>query len=174
MINRTKKDIVPSYVGGYCKEASKFVKKIIYGSSNAYAIYDKSLMTGFARNAYLSTSEESIEDVIDLLSYVRYEDSQKIQLPNSTIEGHFSKSNIEGLVFEPNYNLLYGREPMNYQEIVISSALADKLNITSPINQNAYFTFPVTEALLPNGYITRNFKNASLKIVIGFSLLFDV
>ena len=165
VVNRTKKDIVPGYVGGYCKEASKHVKKIIYGSSNAYAIYDKSLMVGFARNAYLSTSEESIEDVIDLLSYVRYEDSQKIQLPNSTIEGHFSKSNIEGLVFEPNYTLIMGREPLNYQEIVISSAIADKLSITTPINQNAYFAFPVTEALLPNGYITRNFKNASLKIV---------
>ncbi len=165
VVNRSKKDIVPSYIGEYCKEASKHVKKIIYGSSNAYAIYDKNLMAGFARNAYLSTSEESIEDVIDLLSYVKYEDAQKIQLPNNTIEGHFSKSNLEGLVFEPNYNLLVGREPINYQEIVISSALADKLNIVTPINQDIYFTFPVTEVLLSNGYITRNFKNAPLKIV---------
>ena len=165
MVNRTKKDIVPSYIGGYCKEASKYIKKIIYGCSNAYAIYDKSLMMGFARNTYLSTSETSIEDVIDLLSYVRYEDSNHIRLPANTVEGHFSKSNIEGLVFEPNYSLISGREPINYQEIVISSAIAEKLNITSPLNQIIYFTFPVIENLLPNGYITRNFKNASLKIV---------
>lgn len=165
MVNRTKKDIIPSYVGGYCKEASKHIKKIIYGCPTAYAIYDKSLMIGFARNAYLSASETSIEDVIDLLSYVRYEDSQKIQLPSNTIEGHFSKSNIDGLVFEPNYKLISGREPINYQEIVISSAVAEKLNINSPLNQPIYFSFPVVENLLPNGYITRNFKNASLKIV---------
>ena len=165
MVNRTKKDFVPSYLGGYCKETTKHIKKIIYGSSNAYAIYDKSLMVGFARNTYLSTSETSIEDVIDLLSYVRYEDSQRIQLPNSTLEGHFSKSNIEGFVFEPNYSLISGRDAINYHEIVISSALADKLNISSPIGQSIYFTFPVVEILLSNGYVSRDFKNVTLKVV---------
>lgn len=164
-INRTKKDYIPSFVGDYCKKASKYVKHIIYGCSNAYAIYGQSLMAGFAKSAFISQSETNIEDVIDLLSYIRYEDSQKMQLPSGTIEGHFSKSNTEGLVFEPNYKLISGREPLNYQEIVISNELARKLGINDPINKIIYFTFPVVENLLPNGYITRNFKTVSLKIV---------
>ena len=165
VINRTKKDTMPSFIGGYCKKANKHIKKIVYGTSTGYAIYDKSLMIGFARNSYLSTSETSIEDIIDLLSYVKYEDSQRIKLPNDTIEGHFSKSTLDGFVFEPNYSLITGRYPINYQEIVISSAIAEKLNIDSPINKTIFFTFPVVESLLENGYIIRNFKTAPLKIV---------
>ena len=164
-INRSKKDIIPSFVGDYCKKANKHIKKIIYGSSNAYAIYDKSLMSGFAKNSYLSKDEGNIEDVIDLLSYIKYEDSQRMQLPSGTIEGHFSKSNIDGFVFEPNYSLVSGRDPINYQEIVISSELARKLNLIEPINKTIYFTFPVVESLLPNGYINRVFKTVSLKVV---------
>ena len=165
VINRTKKDYIPSFLGEYCKKSDKHIKKIIYGCSNAYAIYDKSLMTGFAKNAYLSNNDINIEDVIDLLSYIKYEDSQKIKLPSNTLEGHFSKSSLDGFVFEPNYNLVSGREPINYQEIVVSDTLINKLNISSPINKSLYFTFPLIENLLPNGYIKRDFKTVSLKIV---------
>ena len=165
VINRTKKDYIPSFVGEYCKKASKHVKKIIYGCSNAYAIYDKNLMSGFAKSAYISPFESNVEDVIDLLSYIKYEDSQKMHLPDNTLEGHFSKSNLEGFVFEPNYSLVSGRDPLNYQEIVVSQELVRKLKIDEPINKTLYFAFPVVEALLPNGYINRNFKTVSLKIV---------
>ena len=165
MLNRTRKDIIPSFIGGFSKSSNKHIKKIIYGSSNAYAIYDKSLMIGFAKNAYISNRETNIEDVIDLLSYIKYEDSQKIKLPSNTLEGHFSKSSIDGFVFEPNYSLISGNKPRNYQEIVLSNTLIKKLGIESPINKSIYFTFPVVEKLLPTGYITRDFKTVSLKIV---------
>lgn len=165
VINRSKKDSVPSFLGSYTKEANKHIKKVIYGSENGYAIYDKSLMTGFARNSFLSTKLTNIEDVIDLLSYIKYEDSQQIKLPSDTLEGHFSKSNVNGFVFEPNYSLISGRQPTSYHEIVVSSALVNRLNIDSPINKNIYFSYPVTESLLPSGYLIRDFKTVSLKIV---------
>ena len=164
-VNRTKKDIIPSFIGEYCKDSSKHIKSIIYGSSNSYAIYDKSLMAGFARNTFVSPSDINIGDVIDLLSFVKYEDSQNIKLPKNTVEGHFSKSNIDGLVFEPNYKIVRGRRPSNYQEIVISETLMNKLSMVEPINKNLYFTYPVVEKLLPSGYISRDFKTVSLKIV---------
>ena len=72
---------------------------------------------------------------------------------------------FDGFVFEPNYTLIKGREPLNYQEIVVSNELVRKLNLVEPINKTLYFTFPVVEALLPNGYINRNFRTVSLKIV---------
>lgn len=165
VVNRSRKDYLPSFIGPFCKDSNKHIKSVTYGCSNAYAIYDRSLMVGFSKNTYLSSSEVSIYDVVDLLSYVRYEDSQNIALPIGTIEGHFSKSNISGFCFEPNYQLLYGRAPINYHEIVVSSALLEKLNITEPNNKAIYFTFPIKENLLPNGYISRDFKTLALKIV---------
>lgn len=165
VVNRSKKDYLPSFIGPFCKESNRYIKSVTYGCSNAYAIYDKSLMVGFARNTYLSSKETNIEDIIDLLSYIRYEDSQNISLPNGTVEGHFSKSNLSGFSFEPQYQLIYGRVPVNYQEIVVSSKLLEKLNITEPNNKSIYFTFPVSEKLLPNGFVSRDFRTASLKIV---------
>ena len=165
VVNRTKKDILPSFIGPFCKDSNRYIKSVTYGCSNAYAIYDKSLMVGFAKNTYLSSDLINNEDIIDLLSYIRYEDAQNISLPSGTIEGHFSKSNLSGFSFEPQYLLLYGREPINYQEIVVSSKLLEKLNISEPNNKTIYLTFPVSEKLLPNGYISREFKTASLKIV---------
>ncbi len=165
VINRSKKDYIPSFIGEFCKESSNYVKSVIYGSNNAYAIYDKSLMVGFAKNCYLSSDETNIEDVIDLLSYVKYENSQSISLPKATVEGHFSKSNSEGLVFEPTYSLAFGRRPLNYQEIVLSDELCHRLNLSDPINKSVYFTFPVVEDYLPSGYISRDFKTVSLKVV---------
>ena len=164
-IKRSRKDYLPSFIGGFCKDASKHIKNVIYGCSNAYAIYDKSLMVGFAKNSYLSAKEVNIEDVIDLLSYVKYEESQNITLPSGTVEGHFSKSSQQGFCFEPSYNLIVGRRPLNYQEIVISSILKDKLKLDNPINKNIFFTFPIIENLLPSGYISREFKTVSLKVV---------
>ena len=164
-IIRSRKDYIPSFIGEYCKQSSKYVKSVIYGCSNAYAIYDKSLMVGFAKSAYMSTNETNIEDIIDLMSYVKYENSQGISLPKNTVEGHFSKSNLEGFAFEPTYQLITGRKPHDYQEIVLSNALVEKLQIDSPINKTIYFTFPVVENLLPNGYISRDFKTVGLKIV---------
>lgn len=165
VVKRTKKDYLPSFIGPFCKQSNKHIKGITYGCSNAYAIYDKSLMVGFAKNTYLSPSEVSIYDVVDLLSYIRYEEGQNINLPENTVEGHFSKSNLSGFSFESNYKLLYGREPTNYQEIVVSTTLLEKLNISDPNNKILYFSFPIRENLLPNGYISRDFKTVSLKIV---------
>ncbi len=165
VINRTRKDYLPSFIGPFCKDGSKYIKSVTYGCSNAYAIYDRSLMVGFSKNSYLSSSEVSIYDVVDLLSYIRYEDSQNIVLPNGTVEGHFSKSNISGFCFEPNYHLITGRTPVNYHEIVVSTELLSKLNITEPKNHSIYFSFPIKEKLLPNGYISRDFKTIALKIV---------
>lgn len=165
VVNRTKKDYLPSFIGPFCKENNRYIKSVIYGCSNAYAIYDRSLMVGFSKNSYLSSNEVSIYDVIDLLSYIRYEDSQNISLPNNIVEGHFSKSNISGFCFEPNYRLISGRHPTNYHEIVVSTALLEKLNITEPKNKTLYFTFPKKENLLPNGYISRDYVTTSIKIV---------
>lgn len=164
-IKRTNRDYIPSFIGNFCKETSPHIKSVIYGSSNGYAIYDKSLMVGFSKNSYLSSEYTNIEDIIDILSYVKYEDSQSLKLPNNTVEGHFSKSNMNGFIFDPNYSLIQGRRPDNYQEIVVSLNLCKSLGLDNPINKTIYFTFPVIEKLLPNGYVSKDFKSVGLKVV---------
>ena len=164
-INRENKDITPSFIGKNAPKVSKNVKSAIYGSSNGYAIYDQSLMSGFARHTFLSKSLNDIDDIVDLMSYIKYEDSNNITLPKNMVEGHFTKTKTEGLTFEPNYKLVAGRKPINYQEIVVSNSLLKKLGIENPINQTIYFSFPVREDLNPKGYLSRDFVNVPLKIV---------
>lgn len=165
VIKRTNKDDIPSYIASYCKSSSKDIYEAIYGTSNGYSILEQSLMMGFSKSTYLSSKEEYILDVIDDTSYMKYEDSLNINLPHEIVEGHFSKSNFQGFVFDPNYKLIYGREPVNYQEILISQPLASRLEISDPINKLIYFSFPVKEDLLSNGYISREYETVALKVV---------
>ncbi len=165
MIHRTNKDDIPSFIGDYCKKTTKGVYEVTYGSNVGYSIYEQSLMMGFSRTTYLSNKEEYIWDINDNMSYIKYEDSLNVNVPDEILEGHFSKSSLNGFVFEPHYSLLTGREPANFQEILISSSLANRLEINDPLNKFIYLSFPIKENLLANGYVTREFEIAPLKIV---------
>lgn len=165
MIHRSNKDDIPSFVGDYCKKTTNGVYEITYGTDAGYSIYEQSLMMGFSKITYLSSNEEYILDINDNMSYIKYEDSLNVNVPEEIIEGHFSKSSLNGFVFEPHYSLITGRKPANLQEIVVSMSLVDRLGLTNPINSFIYLSFPVRENLLSNGYITREFEIAPLKIV---------
>ena len=165
VVHRSNKDDIPSYVGNYCKKTSDYVYDITYGSQAGYSIYEQSLMMGFSKSTLLSQSEEHIYDMIDSLTYIKYEDTLSITMPKEIVEGHFSKSNSNGFVFEPHYSLVNGREPANFQEILISETLMKRLNITNPINKMIFLSFPVKEDLLANGYLSREYKTVALKIV---------
>lgn len=163
--HRKHKDNLSSYIGEYCKKASKNVKKIIYGTSEGYSIYDQSLMMGFSKSTYLGSDLESVNELSEEMSYIKYEDSFNVSIPKNIIEGHYSKSQLSGFVFEPGYELIMGRNPINYQEILISDSLSRHLNISNPINKNIYLSFPIKENLLPNGYLSREYQLVELKIV---------
>ena len=165
VVKRTNRDEIPSFIGEYTKQSSKDVNKVIYGSNVGYAIYEQSLMMGFARNVYLSKNEMDIYDICDSLSYIKYEDAQLANLPEEIVEGHFTKGGGSGLVFEPSYSLVRGREPVNYHEIIISSTLAERLGLEDPINKIIYFSYPIKEDLLNSGYLLRDFKIVGLKVV---------
>ena len=164
-VYRENRDRTPSFIGKYASKVSDDVKTAIYGSSNGYAIYEQSLMTGFAKQTFLSQNLNDIDDIVDLMSYIKYEDSNNITLPSNMIEGHFTKTKLEGLIFEPHYKLVAGREPVNLQEIIVSNSLVKKLGMDSPLNQMVYLYFPVTEELNSKGYLVRNYVNTPLKIV---------
>ncbi len=165
VIHRTNKDYLPSYIGEYCKKTAPYIHEITYGTDSGYSIYEQSLMMGFSKSTYLSNSKEIALEMVDNMSYIKYQDSLNISLDENVIEGHFSKSNMQGFVFEPNYSLLIGNNPSNFQEIVVSDTLLKRLKISDPINKIIYLSFPVKEDLLPNGYLARDYKTVGLKIV---------
>lgn len=165
LLTTSNKNKIEGYLSEFFKKSSKHVHSCIFGSSSAYAIYPDSLMMGFARTTYLSRDINTIDEVIDLTAYVKYEESHNVNISDKVIEGHFAKSGSSGLTFNPSYNLKYGNEPQNYNEIVISQQIADKFNYLHPINASIYLAFPTKEELLPNGYLVRSFQTVGLKIV---------
>ena len=156
---------IGGYYNKYIKLASRDIDMLTYGCKNGYAIYPDSLMMGFSKSTYLSNNLNYIDDAIDLTAYLKYEESLNVTVPDNVIEGHFAKSNLDGLTFSPRYNLVEGRKPLNNSEIIISKGIQTRLKIESPINQSIYISFPLMEELLPNGYLSRNYKTAELQIV---------
>lgn len=165
LLNENTYGEIDGYYGEYIKKTSKYIDDVIFGNQNCYAIFPKSLMMGFSRSTYLAFDENYINDAIDLTAYIKYEESSNVVLPSDVIEGHFTKNNMQGLVFNPSYQLASGREPINYEEIVISKALKERLKISEPHNKPIYLSFPLKEELLPNGYLNRDYKTVELKIV---------
>ena len=156
---------IDGYLSEFFKKSSKHIHSCLYGSSSAYAIYPESLMMGFARMTYLSNDINSIEEVIDLTAYIRYEDSGNVNVDDKVIEGHFTKNNKNGLTFNPHYSLLSGKEPEHYNEIVISQQIATKFHINAQNINIIYLSFPIKEELLPNGYLSRDYRIIGLKVV---------
>jgi ABC-type antimicrobial peptide transport system permease subunit len=87
-----------------------------------------------------------------------------VKLPDEIMEGHFSKSNLNGFVFEPHYQLITGREPASFEEILISESLSRRLGYDNPINKTLYLSFPIKEDVLTNGFISREYETVELKI----------
>ncbi len=165
VVHRTNKDYIPSYLGEHFKKVSKGIYEITYGSEQGYSIYEQSLMMGFSKLTLLSSSEDELLDIVDDLTYIKYEDSINVVMPSQIVEGHYSKSSLNGFVFEPHYSLITGRKPVNFQEILVSTSLIQRLKISDPLNKMIYLSFPVKEDLLSNGYLSREYKTVGLKIV---------
>ena len=165
LLTMSNQNKIEGYLTNFFKKSSKHVQSCILGSPSAYAIYPDSLMMGFARTTFLSKDIESLEEVIDLTAYIKYEESHNINISDNVLEGHFTKSNSSGLTFNPSYNLILGSHPQNYNEIVISKQIASKFYYSSPIYSAIYLSFPIKEELLPNGYLSRDYHTVGLKIV---------
>lgn len=158
-------DDIDGFLSTPIKDTSKRINSLLFGSEYSYAIYPDNLMMGFAREAYLSKSKQEIDEIIDLTTYLKYEESMNITPPETIIEGHFSKPVSNSLTFNASYQLLEGREPTNYQEIIISVGALEKIGLERALNKDIFLAFPIKEDLLPNGYLNRSYKTASLKVV---------
>lgn len=165
LLSTNNQNKIEGYLTNFFKKSSKHVNSCILGSQNAYAIYPDSLMMGFAKTTYLAKDIDALEEVIDLIAYIKYEESHNVNISDNVLEGHFTKSSSSGLTFNPSYSLIIGNHPQNYNEIVISKQIASKFQYSSPINATIHLSFPIKEDLLPNGYLSRDYHTVGLKIV---------
>ena len=143
------------------------IYSIIYGSYGGYAMYPDYLMMGFAKPSFFSSEINKVESVSD--SYTLEENNEAVQmvLPDGVLMGHYSKSMQNGIIFEEiDDNLIYGKSPETFNEIVISSSLSLKLfGKENSVNSVLYGAFCTKELLDLNSGIQREFAITELKVV---------
>lgn len=156
---------IPGYLSPFIKGVSPKIENIIYGNTDCYTIYSDNLLMGFGRQIFVAKDSNFLESVIDVTSYIKESDAYNLNLDNRVVEGYFTKPGNSGVVFNSSFSVFSGKKPLNYGEIVISSGLANRLGVNIKSPSNLYFAYPIKEGILPNGFISRDYKIVSLKIV---------
>lgn len=157
------KNDIPAKNYPYIKSISNHIKSSMIGSNNCYAMYPNNLMMGFAKQLFVSTDSNYLENVIDIESYIKTSDDKIVNPPNHVAIGYFAKS--DGIKFSTDFVIQTGKIPTNYDEIVISQGLVEYLGIINPINKSIYVCYPKNEDYLSNGYIKRDYEMTDIKIV---------
>ena len=150
-------DILLNYETNICEP--------IVGSSNGYVIYPTNLMMGFAQKAFLSFDLDKINDAIDVETNYQLNEDQHIEYPEGLLQGHFTKSTVNGLSF----NVLpekvdLGRKPESLDEIVISAPIT-KLTEGDYLNKTIYFSYPSSNIQTSTGEVLKTYKTVELKVV---------
>lgn len=160
-----KLDNVPGFYFEYIKQVCNHVKGVLFGNINCISIFPDNLLMGFGRQIFVSKDSNYLNSIIDTTSYIKESESHNINLAEEVCSGYFTQSGSSGVVYNSNYSLIFGRYPIDYGEIVISYALANKIGISLNSNSLLYFAYPIKEEVLNNGYISRDYKIIDLKVV---------
>ena len=141
------------------------LKSPIIASKSGYAIYQESLMMGFAKTMYFSNNEEDLIKIIDHQTTNSVDGFYQEDLPPSVRSGNYAKSLQNGVKFSVFNNDLYiGRVPNALDEIVISTSLFTELRYTS-LDEDLYVTTSKKEVLTAGNKILKDFVLLKLKIV---------
>ena len=156
--------IDPSTAYNIVKE-NNYISEVLYSTNATYSIYPENFMMGFSRLSFLTNDPISLDDSIDAVSYLKEEESMRIDGKNGVIAGHFSKNRSNGFFFNSSYNLISGQKPNTYDEVVISQGVLKFLNISNAIGSSIYFAYPVKENIMDNNFLYREYESVELKIV---------
>ena len=137
----------------------------IVGTTNGYVIYPGNLMMGFAQKAFLSFDVDKINDAIDVETNFKLSDDQHIEYPEGILQGHFTKSMLNGLSFNVLPTKIdFGRKPNNLDEIVISTQIAS-LKENDILDSKLYFSYPSSCIQTSTGELVKTYKTVELKVV---------
>ncbi len=148
------------------KNTTREIDNPIFGSNGGYAIYPSSMMYGFSKIMYFSSSKESLDETIDINTSLTVDTNENIELPSNVLSGHFSQTLSGGVNFKNiNGSLSKGKEPSSLSEIVISSGMERKLFDGNGINQNLYVAYLYLTSRNGSGDTIKEFKTVELDVV---------
>ncbi len=100
----------------------------LYATDGGYYYHPNSFLAGFAKNIFISLSDTQIEKAIDADSLIASENDNMIfEPPPGVFSGNIQTSMDGGVSFSSDLReVIYGRKPINLDEIAISETLAHK------------------------------------------------
>ena len=155
-----------------CSEIYDFIEKgkcdFYYTSDFGYASYSSNLISGFSKNLFVSNNKESIDKAIDADSQITDSTNITLNLPEDAVQGNYMLSLSGGLRFSTDMSkLIYGREPTNLNEIVVSKGLAEKFDEnTFLLGKSLEIAGEIEEYYDTNEHLNKVYNTAKV-IVVG-------
>lgn len=116
------------------KRAENNLTNFTICSQGGYSIYPSSLMTGFSRNIFFSFDKNSLIEVTDADSGIESEEGiGQIFLPKDVLQGSIYKSASNGVKFSSNLSNIRGNQPLNNNQIALSSGFIKSLGINENV-----------------------------------------
>ncbi len=146
-------------------QSSPELSAYILASSSGYLIMPDSIATGFASEFLISSSEKSLDEVID--SNQRTQINSIATYKSDVILGNIANLSSTNLKFSSELsNLTLGQEPSGLLEIVISSKLAISLYGSEKDALNRVLSTAYVDSFKSeNDLMLRSYKKSTLKIV---------
>ena len=145
----------------------KLTSPSIY-NDGGYVNYSESLISGFSNRTYFSLDEEAILETIENNSSIEFDKNDKEVLEEGVIYSDFSCHFNGGVDFVPLLNkssLNSGREPLDLDEIVVSSGLLKNLTKSNTTEEFLYISTATKEINKDLGIYYRDYETVKLKIV---------
>ena len=157
--------LIPARYYRFIQEACDDICHPIYGSYGGYAIYPSSMMYGFSNFMYFSSSQESLDETIDINTTLVMNGNEKVELPEDVMSGHYSQSISGGVNFSVyDGNLIEGSAPKDLSEIAISKEMAKKLYDGEAVGKELHVAYLYSQSLNGNGDIYRTFNTTTLLV----------
>ena len=146
----------------YYPELQNYYMSTNYG----YISYGASMMSGFSQNAFISVSEDDLDEAMDAEASMKSETPVLLDLKDGVLQGNYANSVSGGFQYTSNFKeLLRGKMPENDLEIVVSTGLIKAIGLNdNPINMRLHFGC-VSDIHVENNEIFKDYAKATLKIV---------
>ena len=161
-----KNCINPGHLNHLLSEESG-IENYYFISDFGYASYGANLLSGFAKNLYVSLDENKVLEAVDADEQLIDENNIEISLPDGVIQGNFMNGISGGLRFSSKIDkLIAGREARNNNEIVVSKGLVSLLDDENiGIGKYLYIAGENNEFIDEDARINREYKVEKVVIV---------
>ena len=144
----------------------KELTNYFYVSDYGYASYASGMLSGFAKNVFVSLYPSKIDEAIDADIVLEGNSNLSIELPEFVVGGNYLSNLNGGLRFSTRAeSFLEGRFPLHNGEIAISKGLADQLGY-DPFGKELFIAGITSEKMKNDGKIEKDYRT-SKAVVVG-------